>query len=65
MAFMGIMLYFFKPKGVTVDDNPLLPFYEVSMAFWAIFFLAVSLVEVSFVFVNYYGLGLLWDQSSW
>lgn len=44
VAVMGVMLYFFKPKGVTVDDNPLLPFYEVLMAFWAISFLAVSIM---------------------
>ena len=42
IAFVGILLYFFKPRGVTVDDNPLLPLYEVFMAFWAISFLAVS-----------------------
>ena len=42
IAFVGILLYFFKPPGVTVDDNPLLPLYEVLMAFWAISFLTVS-----------------------
>ena len=42
IAFVGILLYFFKPRGVTVDDNPLLPLYEILMAFWAISFLAVS-----------------------
>ncbi|KAK3710543.1 hypothetical protein QZH41_009363 [Actinostola sp. cb2023] len=41
VAAMGVMLYFFKPKGVTVDDNPLLPLYEVLMAFWAISFLVI------------------------
>lgn len=41
MAFAGILLYFFKPRGVTVDDNPLLPLYEVLMAFWAISFLTI------------------------
>ena len=42
IAFVGILLYFFKPRGVTVDDNPLLPLYEILTAFWAISFLAVS-----------------------
>lgn len=42
IAFAGVLLYFFKPPGVTVDDNPLLPLYEVLMAFWAISFLTVS-----------------------
>ncbi|EDO33016.1 predicted protein, partial [Nematostella vectensis] len=41
VAVLGAMLYIFKPKGVTVDDNPLLPFYEVLMAFWAIAFLVI------------------------
>nr|XP_058973340.1 anoctamin-10-like [Pocillopora verrucosa] len=41
IAFAGVLLYFFKPPGVTVDDNPLLPLYEVLMAFWAISFLTV------------------------
>lgn len=41
IAFVGILLYFFKPRGVTVDDNPLLPLYEILMAFWAISFLAI------------------------
>ncbi|XP_048585783.1 anoctamin-8 [Nematostella vectensis] len=41
VAVLGAMLYIFKPKGVTVDDNPLLPFYEVLMAFWAITFLVI------------------------
>ena len=43
IAFAGVLLYFFKPPGVTVDDNPLLPLYEVLMAFWAISFLTVRL----------------------
>lgn len=42
IAFVGILLHFFKPRNVTVDDNPLLPLYEVLMAFWAISFLTVS-----------------------
>ncbi|XP_073249226.1 anoctamin-10-like [Porites lutea] len=41
IAFVGILLYFFKPRGVTVDDNPLLPVYEILTAFWAISFLAI------------------------
>lgn len=45
IAFAGILLYFFKPRGVTVDDNPLLPLYEVLMAFWAISFLTVSVIS--------------------
>ena len=44
IAFVGILLYFCKPRGVTVDDNPLLPLYEVLMAFWAISFLTVSVI---------------------
>lgn len=44
IAFVGILLYFFKARGVTVDDNPLLPLYEVLMAFWAISFLTVSVI---------------------
>ena len=44
IALVGILLHFFKPQGVTVDDNPLLPLYEVLMAFWAISFLTVSVI---------------------
>ena len=42
IAVLGLLMYFFKPPGVTVDDNPLLPLYEVFMAFWAISFMVVS-----------------------
>ena len=50
IAFVGILLYFFKPRGVTVDDNPLLPLYEILMAFWAISFLAVSKLFTKLLF---------------
>ena len=53
IALMGLLMYFLKPRGVTVDDNPLLPLYEVFMAFWAIGFMVVSRLFTAAVCISY------------
>lgn len=44
IVFVGVLLYFFKFRGVIVDDNFLLFLYEVLMVFWVISFFIVSMI---------------------
>lgn len=41
-AVMGVVMYFVRGAGTTVDTDAYLPFYSVFMAVWAILFLMVS-----------------------
>ena len=41
-AVVGLMMYMFRPSGITVDTDPYLPFFSVFMAIWAVLFVVVS-----------------------
>lgn len=41
-ALIGLSMYLFRPSGVTVDNDPYLPFFSVIMALWGVLFLVVS-----------------------
>lgn len=41
-AVLGLLMYFLRGAGTTVDTDAYLPFYSVFMAIWAILFLVVS-----------------------
>ena len=39
---IGLAMYAFRPRGVTVDTDPYLPFFSVVMALWGVLFVVVS-----------------------
>ena len=41
-AVLGLVMYMFRPSGITVDTDPYLPFFSVFMAIWAVLFVVVS-----------------------
>ena len=44
-AVVGLVMYIFRPSGITVDTDPYLPFFSVFMAIWAVLFVVVSVVS--------------------
>lgn len=39
---IGLAMYAFRPRGITVDTDPYLPFFSVVMALWGVLFVVVS-----------------------
>lgn len=39
---IGLAMYVFRPRDVTVDTDPYLPFFSVVMALWGVLFVVVS-----------------------
>ena len=40
---IGLAMYFLRPRGVTVDTDPYLPFFSIIMALWGVLFIVVRL----------------------
>lgn len=40
-GILGLVLYFLRPEGVTVDNSPYLPFYALAVPLWGMVYLKV------------------------
>ena len=41
---IGLAMYVLRPRGITVDTDPYLPFFSIVMALWGVLFVVVSSV---------------------
>ena len=39
---IGLAMYILRPRGITVDTDPYLPFFSIVMALWGVLFVVVS-----------------------
>ena len=42
---IGLAMYALRPRGVTVDTDPYLPFFSIVMALWGVLFIVVSSIQ--------------------
>ena len=40
---IGLAMYALRPRGVTVDTDPYLPFFSIIMALWGVLFIVVRI----------------------